>query len=117
MIRIVTHANHLQEGIILMGYDANDEKQVKKARKQAEFDKALELDVIKNVMASAPGRRWIYSWLERCHIYGNTFILGAPDGTAFNCGEENIGKQLLADVQTAAPDLYLTMIQEAKTVT
>ena len=97
-----------------MGYNPNDEKQVAKARKQAEFDAALRLDVIKGVMQSVAGRQWIYSWLQRCHIYGNTFILGSPDGTAFNCGEENIGKQLLADVQQSCPDLYLTMINEAK---
>ncbi len=97
-----------------MAYDANDEKQVKSAKKQAKFDDALRLDVIKTVMQSPPGRSWIYNWLSRCHIYSTPFILGHPDVTAFNCGEQNIGQQLIADVQAAAPDLYLTMINEAK---
>lgn len=97
-----------------MGYDANDEKQVNKARKQAAFDDALKLDVIRNVMVNAAGRGWIYSWLERCHIYSTPFTPGQQDATDFKCGEQNIGQQLIADVQIAAPDLYLTMIQEAK---
>ena len=97
-----------------MGYDANDEKQVKKARKQAEFDRALELDVIRGIMKSPAGRKWIYSKLERCHIYGNPFVAGQPDSTAFHCGEQNIGKMFLADIQEGCPDLYLQMVNEAK---
>ncbi len=97
-----------------MGYDANDEKQVKKARKKAEQDDALRLDVIRNVMQTAIGRAWIYGLLERCHCFSTSFIQGAPDASAFREGERNIGLQLLADVQSASPDLYLTMIQEAK---
>ena len=97
-----------------MTYNASDEKQVKKARKKAEVDKALSEDVVRNIMQSATGRAWIYKKLEGCHIYGNPFIPGQSDTTAFNLGEANQGKILLAEVQSAAPDLYLTMIQEAK---
>lgn len=97
-----------------MAYDANDEKQVKKARKEAEHGEALKLDEIRKVMQSSPGRQWMYGLLERCHCYSTSFIAGAPDASAFREGERNIGLQLLIDIQNAAPDLYLTMIQEAK---
>lgn len=97
-----------------MGYDANDEKQVKKARKQADFNKALELDVIRGIMKSPAGRKWVYGKLERCHIYGNPFVEGQPDTTAFKLGESNIGRMFLADVQEADAEAYLVMIREAK---
>lgn len=97
-----------------MAYDANDPKQVEKAKKQAEIDGALKLDEIRKVMQSAPGRRWMNELLERCHCFHTSFISGAPDASAFREGERNIGLQILADIQNAAPDLYLTMIQEAK---
>ena len=97
-----------------MAYNADDPKQVKKAKKQAEFDEALKLDVIKTVMSSVPGRQWIYSMLAKCHIFHTPFVRGEPDSTVFNCGEQNFGLFLLSDVQSAAPDLYLTMVQEAK---
>lgn len=97
-----------------MGYDANDEKQVKKARKQAEIDAAMRLDTIRNIMSTPPGRKWIYEMLERCHCYSTSFIAGAPDASAFREGERNIGLQLLADVQTAASETYLAMLKEAK---
>lgn len=99
-----------------MGYNANDEKQVKKAKENAEFNDALKLDVIRNIMQTAAGRQWIYGILESAHIFSTTFIMGSPDGSAFREGERNHGLPLLADVQSAAPDLYLTMIQEAKSI-
>ncbi len=97
-----------------MAYNADDEKQVKKARKQAQFDEALKLDVIKGVMGTIPGRQWIYDMLNSAHMFHTTFILGSPDGSAFAEGERNHGLRLLVDVQNAAPDLYLLMVQEAK---
>lgn len=97
-----------------MVYDANDEQQVKRARRKADLDQALKLDVIRSVMQNAAGRAWIYGFLDMCHIYGNPFIPGQTDVTSFNLGQANIGKILLSDVQNACPDLYLTMINEAK---
>lgn len=99
-----------------MGYDANDEKQIKAARKKAATTDALKLDTIRTIMSTPHGRQWIYGILERCHIYGNPFVPGQSDSTAFNLGEANIGRIFLADVQEAASELYLTMLQEAKSV-
>lgn len=100
-----------------MAYNADDPKQVAAAKKQAEFDGALKLDVIRGIMGNPAGRRWIYSILERCHIYGNPFVPGQADSTSFNLGEANIGRIFLADVQEAASEDYLTMLKEAKSTT
>lgn len=97
-----------------MGYNADDPKQVAAAVKQAEFDNALKLDVVRSIMETPSGRKWIYSILERCHIYGNPFVPGQSDSTAFHLGEANIGRIFLADVQEAASEFYLTMLKEAK---
>lgn len=97
-----------------MAYNADDEKQVKKAKKKAEIESAIKLDVIRNVMNTAPGRAWIYDQLAFAHIFSTTFIQGSPDASAFSEGERNGGLRLLADVQAASPDLYIQMIKEAK---
>lgn len=97
-----------------MSYNASDPEQIRKAKDQAEFDEALKFDVIKNVMSAIPGRKWIYDWLNRCHIYHTPYVSGRPDDTAFNLGEHNIGLMLLADVQASSPDLYMQMVTEAK---
>lgn len=100
-----------------MAYNADDPKQVKTARKRVEQEEALKHDVIRNIMITPHGRKWIYGWLDQCFIYGNPFVPGQPDASAFNMGMANIGKVLLADVQVAAPDLYMQMIREAKGLT
>lgn len=97
-----------------MSYNADDPKQVKAAKKKAEFNEALKYDVIKAVMSTVPGRQWIYEQLVSAHIFSTTFIQGSPDGSAFAEGERNYGLRLLADVQAAAPDLYMQMVNEAK---
>ena len=97
-----------------MAYNADDPKQVKEAKKQAEFDEALKYDEIRKVMSTGPGRKWIYDQLMRCHCFEISIVFGEPDRSAFNEGERNIGNQLLIDVQKASPDLYLLMIKEAK---
>lgn len=99
-----------------MSYNSSDEKQVKEAKSKAEINEALKLDVIRRIMKTAPGRSWIYGFLESCHIYGTPFIPGQSDCTFFNLGEANVGRRLLADVQNAAPEQYLQMIREAKSV-
>ena len=97
-----------------MAYNASDETQVKKARKTAEVTEAHMLNEVRRIMGSTPGRRWIYKFLEMSHVFGMSIIFGQPDRSAFNEGERNIGNMLLADVQNAAPELYLKMIAEAK---
>lgn len=97
-----------------MAYDANDAQHVKKARKQAEIDDAMRFDVIRNVMSTLPGRKWIYELLQRCHCYSTSFVQGSPDASAFREGERNIGLQLLVDVQMGASESYLVMLKEAK---
>ncbi len=97
-----------------MGYNPNDPEQVAKARKRAEKTEALKLEVIRNVMSTSAGRKWIYGILERCHMYSTSFIQGSPDGTAFNEGARNQGIQLFLEVESAAPADYIKMVREAK---
>lgn len=95
-------------------YDASDPKQVNNARKKSSKKLADRLRVVEALMQHPEGRRWIYEMLQWCHIYGNPVVSNDTHGTYFNLGQENVGKRLLADVVTAAPDNYLKMIEENK---
>jgi hypothetical protein len=92
----------------------DDPDLVKKAKDKAKKDEAGRNAVIKKVMNDTHGRAWIYDWLLRCHIYHTPFTPGSQDITDFNCGEQNIGMMLLADVQKSTPNQYLIMLKEAK---
>lgn len=93
-------------------FDASDPKQVNNARKKASLKKSESLRVVQALMQHKDGRKWIYNLLQRCHIYTSPFVPGQADVTAFNCGEENVGLMIQADVVAAAPDEYLQMCKE-----
>lgn len=95
-------------------YDTSDKEQVNKARKKSARTRADRLEFVKASMSFEQGRAWFYDILLRCHVFQSPFI-SDPYGTAFKCGEHNIGLMILDDIQTAAPQDYIKMISENKT--
>ena len=82
------------------------------AKKRLQITKKL---VITTLMSSAEGRRYIWSQLEDCHIFGQTFVASAGSAalTAFNEGRRSVGLALLADIHRWAAIEYSTMVAEA----
>lgn len=94
-------------------YDTSDPKQVNTARKKAARTRADRLRFVKAAMENEEGRAWFYDLLVRCHVI-NTPFQDDPYLTAFRCGEQNIGLQLMKDIQDAAANLYIVMTKEAR---
>lgn len=95
-------------------YDASDPEAVEKqVRKQMRFQ-AERAQVLTNLMSTVAGRAWVHDLLVFCNVFGNPFIQGSFDGTAFNLGMQNVGKKMLDEVNEAAPDRYLPMLREAR---
>lgn len=63
------------------------------------------------VMSSVEGRRLMHKLLARTGIYRCSFN-GQSNATIFNEGARNQGLMLLADIQSAAPGSYITMLKE-----
>ena len=95
-------------------YDTSDKEQVNKARKRDARTRADRLEFVEAAMTTPQGRAWFYDLLARCHVVRTPFSANDPYGTAFKCGEQNIGLQILDDIQTVSSDTYLTMITENK---
>lgn len=95
-------------------YIASDPKQVNNARKKSARKLAERLRMVEAIMQQIEGRRWVFDFLQGCHIYGNPVVQSDPHMTYFNLGQENVGKRLLADVVAAAPREYLLMLEENK---
>lgn len=95
-------------------YNSSDPAHIAKAEKKSVKKKANRLRVISAIMEHADGRKWMYGLLERCHIFGNPFCPGQSDSTAFNLGEANIGRLIMADVLAACPESYTLMCVEGK---
>lgn len=96
-------------------YDTADPTSVNKARKRAARTRADRLHFVAAAMTTEQGRSWFYDTLRRCHVFSTPYISSDPHATSFKCGEQNIGLQILADVQESAPSEYLLMITENKT--
>lgn len=101
------------EDALAVPYDTSDPVQVNNARKKSARHRRTDLNVVAGLMDLKEGRAWIYTKLTSCHIFQSPFFQGDPHNTSFRCGEHNIGLQLLADVQAAAPQQYILMIEEA----
>ena len=94
-----------------MVYDASNPRHIRKAEKAAQRLAASSAIYLQHAMASVEGRSWFYNLLESCHVFHQPFNLNALQ-TAFNCGEMNIGQQILADITIHCPDQYLLMLRE-----
>ncbi len=108
-VKINEAEENLQES-----YDTSDPESVNKARKKSSRTRATRLEFVAAAMTTMQGRAWFYDLLNRCYIFRTPFMSGDMHSTAFRCGENNIGLQILSDIQDSAPELYITMIKEAK---
>lgn len=96
-------------------YNTSDPIAVNTVRKKAARTRADRLKFVEAAMSHEQGRAWYYDILKRCHVFATPYINNDPHATSFRCGEQNIGLQILDDLQTAAPDDYLKMVAENKT--
>ncbi len=94
--------------------NAADPAEEKRQREEERQRARNDADVLRKVMFTKEGRDWLYRKLDACHIFGNPFSPGAADITAFNLGEQNVGKMLLAEAMDASPDQYMQMMRERR---
>ena len=95
-------------------FDAADPVAENNARADVARFKRADADVLRTIMMGKEGRAWLYRFLDRCHIFGDTFAGEQTHLSAFMQGQENIGRQLWLDVQNASLDLYMKMMKEQK---
>jgi hypothetical protein len=93
-------------------FDAADPAAEDNARRDAARIAREDADVLRGIMFNKPGRAWLLRFLDACHINNSTFAPGMTDQTAFNLGEEAVGKRLLLTAMGASVDLYMKAIQE-----
>lgn len=95
--------------------DEPQEKLERKRTKQlqtAERQRKLHRDdFLKAALTTAQGREYIWWLMEIAKTHYQPFT-GNALTTSFNCGEMNIGKQILAHVLEVAPKGYLDMLAE-----
>jgi hypothetical protein len=71
-----------------------------------------ELADLKWFMSSKRGRRMAWRQIERAGVFRLSFNTNSMT-MAFNDGAKNEGLRVLAQIHTACPELYVTMLKEA----
>lgn len=92
--------------------NAADTDQVKRAKEKELRGKERDNNDIAWVLSTPQGRRFLWRYLETCHIFSTSFT-GSSE-TFFKEGERNIGLKLLADITECNAESYLLMMKEAK---
>lgn len=91
--------------------DVSDPKAIQAALKTAKSFDDRAREGLHNMMRDPNGRAWLYRMLDVCHPFRNAFSSDALI-MAHNCGEVNIGLQIIADMQECSPELYLQTMKE-----
>lgn len=98
----------------VMVRNAADPDQVEKAKEKSESLNDQRLNDVREILNSVRGRRFYWELMVKCGIFDTRFAGESSNTTAFNLGERNIGLQLLAAVNEAAPEAYTIMLRESK---
>ena len=106
--------NQAAEDVVERSFDASDPDQVNFARIKAGRKNTERLRVVRALMENKECRGWLYDLLAFCNVGSSAFVQGAADSTAFKLGQQNVGLMILADINAAAPELYMQMITEGK---
>lgn len=88
-----------------------DEASERKKRSWEKQDQTDREDAIRALLATVKGRRFIW-WLLEVGKEGIQPFTANALTTAFNCGELNVGKQILAQVIEIDPEGYLRLLKE-----
>ena len=98
-------------------YDPTDlqelERRKAEAAKQTRLSKDTEDSDIKWLMGNRRGRRILWTLLDRCGTFGDTFSTNSMV-MANRAGQQGVGRVYFAMIQALAPELYPTMVKEAK---
>lgn len=89
-----------------------DESQVKERTQKVKSVRERELDDLKSILATKPGRRFIWRMLSECKLFA---VSEVPNASIYMLeGKRTIGKSLFADVWDADEDAYKLMRKESK---
>ena len=91
--------------------DVSDPKAIAAAIKTDKSKDVRAKEGLHALMRDPNGRAWLYRVLLMCDPFRSPFSTD-PIVMAKNCGEANIGLQIIADMQEVSPELYLQTMKE-----
>lgn len=93
-------------------HNASDREQVEAKAKKAERRDQRVANGLKQILANADTRAWLWWLLDEMGPFQETFTGNST--TFYNAGRQAIGKRLVSQLLEKFPDEYFTMVKEAK---
>ena len=94
-----------------MTYDASNRKDIRRAEKLTDQLATDNLQFLRAMMDTVPGRRWVYHHLAECQTFVDVPTF-EPYHDYFSAGRRSIGLRLMADLLTHCPTQYNQMLGE-----
>ena len=91
---------------------ATERKENKEKRRQLEIKQADRDKAVLALYQTADGREYLWWLLEITQAFGHNPYRGSDRDTAFACGVQNVGQQLLAHMITTSPAAFTQLLLE-----
>lgn len=92
--------------------DRDQEKTLARQREWERQDKQERDDAVKALLQHKQGRKYLYWLLSVGKAIGHNAFTGNALSTSFNCGEQNVGQQIMAHIIEVDAKGFLTTLQE-----
>lgn len=92
--------------------NAADRKAIRVKEKAARLAERERGDVIRNLMSTTHGRRYLWDKLGEAHVFATSFS-SDPLAMAFNEGERNFGLRLLNEITRWCPEQFIQAMRES----
>jgi hypothetical protein len=91
------------------------QRKYRAAQKEDKNAKLLRQFAIRELLKTPQGRELLW-WLLEIGKYGTSPFTPDPQVTAFNCGEQNVGNRILAEIVETEPAGFVQLMQERQNV-
>ena len=92
--------------------DKPTESMVRRQREWERFDQGELDEAVRAMLGQRQTRRYLWWLLSVSKSLGENAFTANALTTAFGCGEQNVGQQVLAHMLEVAPEGFLTLMKE-----
>ena len=92
-------------------YKVTDNEGAERQRLRAQIVEDMRINDLAEIVSTEPGRRWVYSIIERCHIFQP--VMTGNSYTFFNDGMRQIGLMVIGELARVDKDLFGKMFAES----
>ena len=93
-------------------YNGSNKKHVESRARKEKRATDKDVDAMKLVMSTSLGRHFVWFWLGRTGLFRQPFVAQLPDVTVFNCGRQDVGHQIRAELESKFPAEFRIMWAE-----